>query len=66
MRVLIPFDIFIFSSRAEATRYTNPIKRKYRQKRMAAEGTDPFVVKLWWSFHDKENLFLIMVRILAF
>ncbi|CAL1694869.1 unnamed protein product [Somion occarium] len=27
-------------------------------KRMAAEGTDPFVVKLWWSFHDKENLFL--------
>ncbi|KAF5360091.1 hypothetical protein D9757_013639 [Collybiopsis confluens] len=21
---------------------------------------DPFVVKLWWSFHDKENLFLIM------
>lgn len=31
-------------------------------KRMAAEGTDPFVVKLWWSFHDKENLFLVMVR----
>lgn len=30
-------------------------------KRMAAEGTDPFVVKLWWSFHDKENLFLVMV-----
>ncbi|KAI0348330.1 hypothetical protein BDW22DRAFT_1320313 [Trametopsis cervina] len=29
-------------------------------KRMAAEGTDPFVVKLWWSFHDKENLFLVM------
>ncbi|KAL0068492.1 hypothetical protein AAF712_004570 [Marasmius tenuissimus] len=34
-------------------------------KRMAA-GTgdgkerDPFVVKLWWSFHDKENLFLVM------
>ncbi|KAI9444542.1 hypothetical protein H4582DRAFT_2108450 [Lactarius indigo] len=27
-------------------------------RRMAAEGTDPFVVKLWWSFHDKENLFL--------
>ncbi|KAJ3807381.1 hypothetical protein F5876DRAFT_48171 [Lentinula aff. lateritia] len=21
---------------------------------------DPFVVKLWWSFHDKENLFLVM------
>ena len=35
-------------------------------KRMAAEGTDPFVVKLWWSFHDKENLFLVMVRILVF
>jgi hypothetical protein len=32
-------------------------------RRMAAEGTDPFVVKLWWSFHDKENLFLVMVRI---
>ncbi|KAI0789507.1 hypothetical protein C8Q75DRAFT_807136 [Abortiporus biennis] len=29
-------------------------------KRMAAEGSDPFVVKLWWSFHDKENLFLVM------
>ena len=31
-------------------------------KRMAAENSDPFVVKLWWSFHDKENLFLVMVR----
>lgn len=30
-------------------------------RRMAGEGTDPFVVKLWWSFHDKENLFLVMV-----
>ena len=30
-------------------------------RRMAAEGTDPFVVKLWWSFHDRENLFLVMV-----
>ena len=30
-------------------------------KRMAAESRDPFVVKLWWSFHDKENLFLVMV-----
>ena len=30
-------------------------------RRMAAEGSDPFVVKLWWSFHDKENLFLVMV-----
>ncbi|KAF8336558.1 uncharacterized protein EI90DRAFT_3119810 [Cantharellus anzutake] len=29
-------------------------------KRMAREGQDPFVVKLWWSFHDKENLFLVM------
>ncbi|KAJ7492025.1 kinase-like protein [Mycena latifolia] len=29
-------------------------------KRMAAENKDPFVVKLWWSFHDKENLFLVM------
>ena len=32
-------------------------------KRMAAESRDPFVVKLWWSFHDKENLFLVMVCI---
>lgn len=31
-------------------------------KRMAAEGTDPFVVRLWWSFHDKEYLYLVMVR----
>ncbi|OBZ68429.1 RAC family serine/threonine-protein kinase [Grifola frondosa] len=29
-------------------------------KRMAAENSDPFVVKLWFSFHDKENLFLVM------
>lgn len=32
-------------------------------KRMSAESKDPFVVKLWWSFHDKENLFLVMVRL---
>ena len=32
-------------------------------KRMAAENRDPFVVRLWWSFHDKENLFLVMVRL---
>lgn len=35
-------------------------------KRMAAEGRDPFVVKLWWSFHDKENLFLVMVCPVSF
>ncbi|KIY66897.1 hypothetical protein CYLTODRAFT_397962 [Cylindrobasidium torrendii FP15055 ss-10] len=29
-------------------------------KRMAAEGKDPFVVRLWWSFHDKEHLFLVL------
>ena len=29
-------------------------------ERMARETKDPFVVKLWWSFHDKENLFLVM------
>ena len=33
-------------------------------RRMAAEGKDPFVVKLWWSFHDKENLFLVMVSMI--
>ena len=27
---------------------------------MAAEGKNPFVVKLWWSFHDREHLFLVM------
>jgi serine/threonine protein kinase len=31
-------------------------------KRMARSNNDPFVVKLYWSFHDKENLFLVMVR----
>lgn len=34
-------------------------------KRMAHEGSDPFVVRLWWSFHDRENLFLVMVRLWA-
>ncbi|UZJ52321.1 hypothetical protein CBS101457_001641 [Exobasidium rhododendri] len=29
-------------------------------KRMAKEVMDPFVVKLWWSFHDKSNLYLVM------
>ncbi|KAJ7659430.1 kinase-like domain-containing protein [Mycena rosella] len=29
-------------------------------KRAAAERKNPFVVKLWWSFHDEENLFLVM------
>ncbi|CAG7853914.1 Serine/threonine-protein kinase LATS1; AltName: Full=Large tumor suppressor homolog 1; AltName: Full=WARTS protein kinase [Serendipita indica DSM 11827] len=29
-------------------------------KRMARSNTDPFVIKLYWSFHDKENLFLVM------
>ncbi|KAE8204927.1 hypothetical protein CF328_g791 [Tilletia controversa] len=29
-------------------------------KRMAREVNDPFVVRLWWSFHDKYNLYLVM------
>ena len=29
-------------------------------KRMAAKGKDPFVVKLWWSLHDRDHLFLVM------
>lgn len=29
-------------------------------KRMSRDSQDPFVVKLWWSFHDKDNLFLVM------
>lgn len=35
-------------------------------RRMAAENRDPFVVRLWWSFHDKENLFLVMVNVTFF
>ena len=33
-------------------------------KRLSAgdgEHQHPFLVKLWWSFHDKENLFLVLV-----
>lgn len=29
-------------------------------RRMAAENRDPFVVRLHYSFHDRENLFLVM------
>lgn len=29
-------------------------------KRMARDVQDPFVVKLWWSFHDRTNLYLVM------
>ncbi|KAF8327552.1 kinase-like domain-containing protein, partial [Cantharellus anzutake] len=27
---------------------------------MTDESQNPFVVKLWWSFHNKQNLFLVM------
>jgi len=30
-------------------------------KKMAVESRDPFVVKLWWSFHDEADMFLVMV-----
>jgi serine/threonine protein kinase len=30
-------------------------------RRMADEEENPFVVKLWWSFHDQNNLYLVMV-----
>ena len=30
-----------------------------RLKWMVAEGKDPIVVKLWWSFHDRGHLFLV-------
>jgi serine/threonine protein kinase len=30
-------------------------------RRMAIDGTKPFVVKLWRSFHDEDNLYLVMV-----
>ena len=39
-----------------------PLTEQAVLRRTTAEGLDPFVVKLWWSFHDKENLFLVMVR----
>ncbi|KAN0065229.1 hypothetical protein ACQY0O_001726 [Thecaphora frezii] len=29
-------------------------------KRMVKEVTDPFIVRLWWSFHDRNNLYLVM------
>ncbi|SJX63560.1 serine/threonine protein kinase B-related Ukb1 [Sporisorium reilianum f. sp. reilianum] len=29
-------------------------------KRMAKDVLDPFVVRLWWSFHDRNNLYLVM------
>ncbi|CDS00983.1 hypothetical protein [Sporisorium scitamineum] len=29
-------------------------------KRMAKDVLDPFVVRLWWSFHDRSNLYLVM------
>src|SRR5690349_149372 len=29
-------------------------------RRMSLSRTDPFVVTLYYSFHDKENLFLVM------
>ena len=28
-------------------------------KWMAVEGNNPFVMKLWWSFYDRDNLFLV-------
>lgn len=31
-------------------------------RRMAIDGTNPFVAKLWKSFHDEDNLYLVMVR----
>ena len=32
-------------------------------RRMADEGTNPFVIKLWRSFHDEDNLYLVMVSL---
>ena len=41
-----------------------PLTEQAVLRRMAVEGSNPFVVKLWWSFHDKENLYLVTVRML--
>lgn len=32
-------------------------------RRMADKRTNPFVVKLWRSFHDEDYLYLVMVRL---
>lgn len=32
-------------------------------RRMAIDGANPFVAKLWRSFHDEDNLYLAMVRL---
>jgi serine/threonine protein kinase len=41
----------------------HPLNEQAVLKRMAAESRNPFVVKLWWSFHDKENFFQVTVRV---
>jgi len=32
-------------------------------RRMAVDGANPFVARLWRSFHDESNLYLAMVRL---
>ena len=32
-------------------------------RRIAIDGSNPFVAKLWKSFHDEDNLYLAMVRL---
>ncbi|KEI38690.1 uncharacterized protein L969DRAFT_17769 [Mixia osmundae IAM 14324] len=44
-----------------AQRELNHTLTEQRVLRNVADHHDnPFIVKLWWSFHDKENLYLIM------
>ena len=38
--------------RSEATRYTNPLKQKFKAKRMAAEGALPLFLISYFSFPD--------------
>ncbi|KAF8899335.1 kinase-like domain-containing protein, partial [Infundibulicybe gibba] len=51
----------LYALKAITKRASHTLTEQAVLKRMAAESKDPFVVKLWWSFHDKENLFLVML-----
>jgi len=32
-------------------------------RRMSDEGANPFVVQLWWTFQDADNLYSVVVRL---
>ena len=58
------FDLFALKVITKKRALTEPeLQRTLTEravlKRMATGGRNPFVVKLWWSFHDHDHLFLI-------